>query len=161
MHAAGLWAISRHPNHVGEQLWWWGVALFGVSASGALWPLLGTAFNSAVRANACDSPSASCCGHTYTRAASWHAPATHLRHAGMHIMGEHTTRQQWINLPCMHFCHGLLVLQARAPYALLLESSLRRTSAHSGRESPAWCEEAANMSAGYGGGVATHGAAHA
>ena len=46
---AGLWRYSRHPNHVGEQLWWWGLALFGVSASGALWPLLGTAFNSAVR----------------------------------------------------------------------------------------------------------------
>ncbi|KAK9832532.1 hypothetical protein WJX81_006557 [Elliptochloris bilobata] len=44
----GLWRHSRHPNHVGEQLWWWGLALFGVSASGELWPLLGTAFNSAV-----------------------------------------------------------------------------------------------------------------
>lgn len=47
--SAGLWRYSRHPNHVGEQLWWWGLALFGVSASGELWPLLGTAFNSAVR----------------------------------------------------------------------------------------------------------------
>lgn len=49
MKRAGLWRYSRHPNHVGEQLWWWGLALCGVSASGELWPLLGTAFNSAVR----------------------------------------------------------------------------------------------------------------
>eukprot|EP00892_Ulva_mutabilis_P000224 jgi/Ulvmu1/10201/UM060_0001.1 len=41
----GLWAISRHPNHLGEQLWWWGIAMFGV-ASGSPWTAIGAAFNS-------------------------------------------------------------------------------------------------------------------
>lgn len=41
----GLWGISRHPNHLGEQLWWWGAALFAVAA-GQAWTLMGTAFNS-------------------------------------------------------------------------------------------------------------------
>jgi steroid 5-alpha reductase family enzyme len=41
----GLWGISRHPNHFGEQLWWWGTGLFAV-AVGQRWTLIGTAFNS-------------------------------------------------------------------------------------------------------------------
>lgn len=42
----GLWRYSRHPNHFGEQLWWIGLALFGVSATGgAVWPLLGVLYN--------------------------------------------------------------------------------------------------------------------
>lgn len=41
----GLWNISRHPNHLGEQLWWWGAGLFAV-AVGQPWQLIGTAFNS-------------------------------------------------------------------------------------------------------------------
>ena len=32
----GLWKISRHPNHLGEQLWWIGVALFAYAAHGGL-----------------------------------------------------------------------------------------------------------------------------
>ncbi len=29
----GLWARSRHPNYLGEILFWWGLFLFGVSAA--------------------------------------------------------------------------------------------------------------------------------
>lgn len=41
----GLWGISRHPGHLGEQMWWWGAGLFAVAA-GQPWTLVGTAFNS-------------------------------------------------------------------------------------------------------------------
>lgn len=41
----GLWGFSRHPNHFGEQVWWWGVALFAVAVDEP-WTLIGTAFNS-------------------------------------------------------------------------------------------------------------------
>ena len=41
----GWWGVSRHPNHFGEQLWWWGAWLFAVAAGGA-WSVVGTAFNS-------------------------------------------------------------------------------------------------------------------
>ena len=46
----GLWALSRHPNYFGEQLWWWSLGLFGV-ASGHSWTLCGTAFNSVIMAH--------------------------------------------------------------------------------------------------------------
>ncbi|KAL5061376.1 hypothetical protein RYX36_032980 [Vicia faba] len=26
---SGLWYYSRHPNYLGEQLWWWGLVVFG------------------------------------------------------------------------------------------------------------------------------------
>lgn len=45
----GLWKYSRHPNFLAEQLFWWGVYLFGVSAAGECvwsmhWSMAGTAF---------------------------------------------------------------------------------------------------------------------
>jgi steroid 5-alpha reductase family enzyme len=48
----GLWGICRHPNHFGEQLWWWGAALFAVAVGGR-WTLMGTAFNSACMLKVC------------------------------------------------------------------------------------------------------------
>lgn len=36
----GLWGLSRHPNHFGEALLWWGLFLLGFSASGAWWLIL-------------------------------------------------------------------------------------------------------------------------
>jgi steroid 5-alpha reductase family enzyme len=38
----GLWAYSRHPNYLGEILFWWGLALFSVAAGAPLyWALPG------------------------------------------------------------------------------------------------------------------------
>lgn len=33
----GLWAWSRHPNYLGELLFWWGLALLGLAAAPAAW----------------------------------------------------------------------------------------------------------------------------
>jgi steroid 5-alpha reductase family enzyme len=38
----GLWALSRHPNYVGEVLFWWGLFLFGLAAGpGQGWTVVG------------------------------------------------------------------------------------------------------------------------
>ena len=42
---AGLWGVSRHPNYLGEMLFWIAVACFGLAAAGsdANWTLVGPA----------------------------------------------------------------------------------------------------------------------
>jgi steroid 5-alpha reductase family enzyme len=37
MLETGVWARSRHPNYLGEILFWWGLWLFGVAADPATW----------------------------------------------------------------------------------------------------------------------------
>jgi steroid 5-alpha reductase family enzyme len=38
----GLWAYSRHPNYLGEIMFWWGLFLFGAaSGTGHLWAVAG------------------------------------------------------------------------------------------------------------------------
>jgi steroid 5-alpha reductase family enzyme len=39
--ATGLWSWSRHPNYFGEVSFWWGLAVFGLAASGSLWSVVG------------------------------------------------------------------------------------------------------------------------
>jgi steroid 5-alpha reductase family enzyme len=44
MLETGLWAVSRHPNYLGEVLFWWGLWLFGLAASpGWAWTIVGPA----------------------------------------------------------------------------------------------------------------------
>lgn len=33
----GLWALCRHPNYLGEILFWWGLYLFGLAADPSCW----------------------------------------------------------------------------------------------------------------------------
>ncbi|KAL6006663.1 hypothetical protein ACLOJK_032156 [Asimina triloba] len=41
----GLWKYSRHPNYFGEQLWWWGLVIFGWNVSHG-WTFIGSLLNS-------------------------------------------------------------------------------------------------------------------
>ncbi|CAN1157017.1 Uncharacterized protein C594.04c [Linum perenne] len=41
----GMWGYSRHPNYFGEQLWWWGLALFAWNL-GHGWAFVGAMVNS-------------------------------------------------------------------------------------------------------------------
>lgn len=40
----GLWYYSRHPNYLGEQLWWWGLVVFAWNL-GQGWTLIGALVN--------------------------------------------------------------------------------------------------------------------
>ena len=37
----GLWALTRHPNHFGDALVWWGLAIVGSSQGAGVWAFLG------------------------------------------------------------------------------------------------------------------------
>jgi steroid 5-alpha reductase family enzyme len=39
--ASGLWKYSRHPNYFGENMLWWGLALFGLAADPHWWSVAG------------------------------------------------------------------------------------------------------------------------
>ncbi|KAG9455384.1 hypothetical protein H6P81_008288 [Aristolochia fimbriata] len=41
----GLWRYSRHPNYFGEQLWWWGLVIYGWNL-GHGWTFIGSLVNS-------------------------------------------------------------------------------------------------------------------
>ncbi|KAD3336770.1 hypothetical protein R6Q59_028163 [Mikania micrantha] len=41
---SGLWYYSRHPNYFGEQVWWWGLAIFGWNL-GCTWVWIGAVVN--------------------------------------------------------------------------------------------------------------------
>jgi steroid 5-alpha reductase family enzyme len=34
---AGIWRLSRHPNYLGEILFWWGIYVVSLAASGFIW----------------------------------------------------------------------------------------------------------------------------
>ena len=36
----GLWARSRHPNYLGEILFWWGLYLFALAANPGFWNVI-------------------------------------------------------------------------------------------------------------------------
>lgn len=42
---SGMWAYSRHPNHLGEQIWWVGIALFAFAVGGPWYDIFGLLFN--------------------------------------------------------------------------------------------------------------------
>lgn len=82
----GVWAYSRRPNYVGEQMMWWGFALLGLPGAGFgnAWVLLGTAVNSA-------------CLFSVTRMVEERMRARPERRAAFERYAERTP--MWIGLP--------------------------------------------------------------
>ena len=35
--STGLWRLTRHPNYVGETLFWWGIWLMGLTSGSSMW----------------------------------------------------------------------------------------------------------------------------
>jgi steroid 5-alpha reductase family enzyme len=42
--STGLWKYSRHPNYLGELIFWWGLFFFGYNHSAPIWCALGPLF---------------------------------------------------------------------------------------------------------------------
>jgi steroid 5-alpha reductase family enzyme len=44
----GIWSWCRHPNYLGEVMFWWGIGLFGIAAGVRWWTLAGAVLISAL-----------------------------------------------------------------------------------------------------------------